>query len=162
MIKIKLQLEKVNKMNSKQKIIYTKNCLEFLGYKCVTPNDKDFRIYEGKNSVIPSMVDANFNDDFLNNWNWIMEVVEAIEKELDGSRPFKYGKLDALDFNIDNKSVKVKASFWTNPNTVNGNYWSYFKYNKKYNNISKKEAVVQAINQFLIWYNENNNNRQSR
>lgn len=28
---------------------------------------------------------------------------------------------------------------------------------KKYlENHSKKEAVVQAINQFLIWYNENN------
>lgn len=33
--------------------------------------------------------------------------------------------------------------------------WSYFKYNKKFNTITKKEAVVQAINQFLIWYSKN-------
>ena len=134
MIKIKLQLEKVNKMNSKQKIIYTKNCLEFLDYKCVTPNDKDFRIYEGKNSVMPSMVDANFNDGFLNNWNWIMEVVEKILK------------IYRTDFYLD-FDMPVSDTF-----TVS--IGSDGKYNSRgESNVSSKEAVVQAINQFLIWYN---------
>lgn len=131
MIKIKLQLEKVNKMNSKQKIIYTKNCLEFLDYKCVSPNDKDFRIYEGKNSVIPSMVDANFNDGFLNNWNWIMEVKDMIQR--------KFYFVDILGCGICTiKGIEGKTK---NPHISAASD-------------EPKEAVVEAINQFLIWYYE--------
>lgn len=130
MIKIKLQLEKANNMDSKQKIIYTKSCLEFLDYKCVTPDDKDFRVYEGKNSVIPSMVDANFSDGFLNNWNWIMEMVEAIEKKR---------------YEIDIFSNCVEICDTPDENYITESVGK-----------TKKEAVVQAINQFLIWYNNQN------
>lgn len=111
-------------MDSKQKIIYTKNCLEFLDYKCVTPSDKNFRIYEGKNSVIPSMVDANFNDGFLNNWNWLMEVYDKLMK-LPSLGDIKYPETGPL-------------GIFTN-----------IKYN-----IPDKEKTVHAINQFLTWYNE--------
>lgn len=165
MIKIKLQLEKVNNMDSKQKIIYTKNCLEFLDYKCVTPNDKDFRIYEGKNSFIPSKVDANFNDGFLNNWNWIMEVVEAIEEK---SSYTVMGRKILGEFEISRYNVKffftpnqnfllhlelrpyIYEDTWKHPMFKN-HIIKAFDFKKE----GKKAAVVQAINQFLIWYENN-------
>ncbi len=65
--------------------------------------------------------------EFHYNWSWIMEVVEAIEK---------LNKIVIIDGNkctitpIDSSYIFCK-------------------------NKSKKEAVVQAINQFLIWYNKN-------
>ncbi len=145
-------------MTEQEILEYNKRCAEFLGmHISVDPADGYdtgtwYKPSDIEGEVIPSPVL------FHSDWNWIMEVVEAIEKELDGSRPFKYGKLDSLDFIITNKKIKINASFWTNPYTVNGNYWSYFKYNKKFNNLSKKEAVVEAINQFLIWYNNEKTN----
>lgn len=48
-------------MDSKQIITYTKNCLELLGYKSVTPDDKDFSIYEGKNNNLSNMIDGAIN-----------------------------------------------------------------------------------------------------
>ena len=138
MIKTKLQLEKNKKMDNRQKITYTKNCLELLGYKCVTPDDKDFRIYKGENKSLPNMVDANFNDDFLNNWNWIMEIIEKILKD--------YRTDFYLDFDMpvsDTFTVSIGSD---------GNYNSNGK-----SIISSKEAVINAINQFLIWYKTNNN-----
>ena len=143
-------------MTQEEILQYNKRCAEFLDIVTEEPHWVEF------NKFMPNSIAMSYGRrhhieqlQFHSDWNWIMEVVEAIENLLDGTRPFKYGKLDDLSFNIGNESVKVKASFWTNPNTVDGNYWSYFKYNKKFDKVSKKEAVVQAINQFLIWYEQN-------
>lgn len=114
-------------MTQQEILDYNKNCLEFLGYKCVTPDDKDFRIYEGENKSLPNAVEANFNDDFLNNWNWIMEVVDAIEK--------KVAWVNIIGCKVDISSI------------FNGNAKT------------KKEAVVKAINQTLIWYNHANTDK---
>lgn len=59
---------------------------------------------------------------FHSDWNWIMEVVEAIEK---------------LGHIVD---------IWNNVCVI--------PHLKKCISETKKEAVVQAINQFLIWYNK--------
>lgn len=74
---------------------------------------------------------------YHSDWSWLMEVVEAIEKL-------------GCKFNIYHEDCLIEK-------------------NKKFivvthaiKNKTKKEAVVHAINQFLIFYNENNNNRQSR
>jgi len=150
---------------TQEEVLYNKRCLELLHYKCVTPDDKDFRIYEGKNSVIPSMVDANFNDGFLNNWNWIMTVVDAIE-EL-GSYTIM-----SITYKGDFEIKRYGVKFYFAPNNKNllqlelvpfmiDNTFKHpmFKYhiieNFDFKNRSKKEAVVQAINQFLIWYEQN-------
>lgn len=111
-------------MTKEEKIEYTKNCLSLLGYVCVTPDDKDFRIYEGKNNVLPNMIDANFNDGFINNWNWIMEVVDAIVEKT------KFKTIDECSEEEWYATIGITRLTIT----------------------SKKEAVVQAINQFLIWY----------
>lgn len=68
---------------------------------------------------------------YHSDWNWIMEVVEAIEK-LD--RGDEHGKFRLIRYG---SSVN-----WNNlPPSINSK--------------SPKEAVVQAINQFLIWYKKN-------
>lgn len=126
-------------MKTQERRTYTKNCLEFLAYKSVTPDDIDFRIYCGNNKIIPESIDANFNDGFLNNWNWIMEVKNNI------------CQLDIVDeFNVQYCSV------------AGGYYCSIFPYFKNsfqafYTKTidTEKEAVVQIMNEFLTWYKDN-------
>lgn len=59
---------------------------------------------------------------FHSDWNWIMDVVEAIEKKAW----------------VNIKGCAVDISTIANLNAP-----------------TKKEAVVEAINQFLIWYEQN-------
>ena len=76
---------------------------------------------------------------FHSDWNWIMEVVEKILKNY------------RTDFYLD-FDMPVSDTF-----TVS--IGSDGKYNSKgESTISSKEAVVKAINQFLIWYYENKTN----
>ena len=88
---------------------------------------------------------------FHSDWNWIMEVVEAIEKLKTETSTF--------EFHTQPKSVLIKEernySFekgdggrTSQPLKLNGSVWITGK--------TKKEAVVEAINQFLIWYNNEN------
>lgn len=59
-------------------------------------------------------------------WNWIMEVVEAINMIPNSKNP--------SDTTLQTKRTNVQSILRS----------------------ANKKAVVQAINQFLIWYNENN------
>ncbi len=73
---------------------------------------------------------------FHSDWNWIMEVVEAIEKlgfNTDFYSPIQYSTDNFHEFNIWNKPTS----------DIQGR------------SKIKKEAVVQAINQFLISYKQN-------
>ena len=63
---------------------------------------------------------------FHSDWNWIMEVVEAINKT---QSPRQGGDTTHSTLKREVQALLGKTA---------------------------KEAVVQAINQFLIWYNENN------
>ena len=67
---------------------------------------------------------------FYSDWNWIMEVVEAIEK--------------LADWNLECLNGEERQFQMCIP--LSGTYIT---------SKDKKEAVVEAINQFLIWYNEN-------
>ena len=122
---------------------YNKRCAEFLGYVNTTPTDKDFNIYKNEKGMIIgnqiyTMIEpmsARFHSD----WNWIMEVVEAIEKlgyeSLTGGSEYYYPE----------KGMRYIQSFIKDDMTI-------YQEAK-----TKKESVVQAINQFLIWYNEKTN-----
>ena len=109
---------------------YNKLCIEFLGYKNPI-EDKDFCFYEHSNynelSVIPKLLEANFENRFLNDWNWIHEVIEKIE----------------------NTPVCNKGGFAM---IINGTLcqWDGTSYIGK----TKKEAVIKAIYRFLKWYKE--------
>jgi len=146
-----------NQMNQDEILDYNIRCAKFLGWKIISKNE--FNLL-GENSYTGENKDVKWGIieflKFHSDWNRIHEVLDAIEEKLDGTRPFKYGKLDSLDFSISNHSVKVKALFWTNPDAISGNHWSIFKYNKKFGKLTKKEAVVQAVDAFLKWNEQQN------
>jgi hypothetical protein len=133
-------------MNNKEILEYNKRCAEFLGYKVITerPYDGAITVQEGCNN--PSFLHDRMPDEswyvypkFDSDWNWIMEVVEAIEKLYEGNAY-------CVQIKQDNCHIFVNTQF-------------SLAYNKFVNiferDISKKEAVVKAINQFLIWYEKN-------
>ena len=127
-----MKQDELNKRNSDIAIM--------LGYVNTTPTDKDFNIFENKQkpfTAIPRLIET-MSMKFHSDWNWLMEVVEAIEKlgyeSLTGGSEYYYpekGMRCIQSFIKDNITIYQEAK-------------------------SKKEAVVQAINQFLIWYNEHN------
>lgn len=156
-------------MNKEELQQYTLNCLEFLGYELFKvkrayrdmygsfeewsePEDVYIKnpTKEFKEHLIlsnPEDVGLDWNvklfdsyyypctDKFYSDWNKIMEVVEAIEK-----LSIKY-VVGITDNSCDIHSVFVKdLSF--NTYVKNGV-------------LNKKETVVQAINEFLIWYKQN-------
>ena len=77
---------------------------------------------------------------YHSDWNWIMEVVEAIEDK----------DIDDYPFIL---TMTVHNVFIENPMVIPNAYIVQAVIED-----SKKEAVVKAINQFLIWYNENKSN----
>lgn len=104
---------------------FNKRCAEFLGKeysdnRIVTP----YTHFSGQNPTGKVWEECRYHSD----WNWIMEVVEAIEK---------------LDYDV--VIAKTSCSIW-----IGGTSYSGSSKDCK----TKKEAVIQAINQFLIWYNE--------
>ena len=131
------QVNTLKKMTKQEILDYNKRCAEFLGYVNTTPTDKDFNIYENKKGMIIgkkiyTMLET-MSMQFQSDWNWVMEVVEAIEK---------------LKFRVEIKSVSC---------CIYKNSVLKFSFYGIKDKSSKKEAVVQAINQFLIWYNEKTN-----
>jgi hypothetical protein len=125
---------------------YNKRCAEFLGYELITPQmrkrpeqwkDNSYWEHKDKANVHTSkkVLGRDGYLEFHSDWNCIMEVVEAIEK-------LRYLVVIQSNFcqiqEIGTKENNFKPYIIA---SIYGNY--------------KKEAVVQAINQFLIWYNEN-------
>jgi len=106
-------------MTAEEILKYNKRCSEFLNLNM----DEEVVIYNM----------ASYPYDYLkfhSDWNWIMEVVEAIEKS-------------GYEIDIFSNCVEIC-------DTPDENYIT------EAIGKTKKEAVVNAINQFLIWYNENN------
>lgn len=118
-------------MTQEEILQYNKMCAEFLNLR----RDEEVAIY--KLNAYPYEY-LRFDSD----WNWIMEVVEAIENiEIKGQYIYsvqprgatceiKCSNQYSLAFDVQMPCIYEIAK-------------------------SKKEAVVQAINQFLIWYNQN-------
>ena len=118
-------------MTQEEILDYNKLCAEFLNLH----RDEEVAIY--KFTAYPY--------DFLkfhSDWNWIMEVVEAIEK-----LKFRF-EIALNEVNLYCISEEKRFSYAIN-------YHDCENYGEEMH-LTKKGAVVQAINQFLIWYNENN------
>lgn len=103
------------------------------------------------------LLSYNYILKFHSDWNWIMLVVEAIEK--------LKTKTSTFEFHIQSKSVLIKeeknyafeqgdGGKTSQPLKFNNSIWITEK--------TKKEAVICAINQFLIWYYEHTSNRKSK
>lgn len=119
-------------MNQKQTENYNRLCAQFLGGKYSSKYEYwDFLPVKWYRNFYLKTEDLEFHSD----WNWIMEVVEAIEKLNDN---FYFVKINTggcfihpLNDTKDYKGICYQAGK------------------------TKQEAVVQAINQFLIWYEQN-------
>lgn len=132
-------------MIQKELLKYNKRCIEFLGYLNTTITDKDFNIYVNEkgitinNKIYKSieLMSAKFNSD----WNWIMVIKEKI------------CQLNIVDeFNTQYDSVAkgfICSILPSYRDTFDSIYTKVCE--------TEKQAVVGAINQFLIWYNENKN-----
>jgi hypothetical protein len=104
-------------------------CAEFLGYVNTTATDPDFNIFENEKGMIignkiHTMLET-MSMKFHSDWNWIMEVWEKIK----------------LIPNFEDWYINLKLSSMRN--MICG----------KFSIVDPKEAVIQAIWQFLTWYN---------
>ena len=156
-------------MTQEEILQYNKRCAEFLGWKYsqnyesydelyfewdenddgvwykeenFVLNPKSCNIYFVKVNGV-CLKEYEYILKFDSDWNWIMEVLKQITK---------YGyNWELIDFNGTITEEKfMKCSIFN------------FELSKPYNKFTaessdEKEAVVQAINQFLIWYEQNKN-----
>ena len=128
-------------MTQEEILQYNKRCADFLGISngyfkseidCPTPEYQWMCThanctYEIQKEDFPLLSVWDYLK-FHSDWNWIMEVVEAIEK-----------------LGYDVVIAKTSCSIKMNKQLVKAALMLE----------TKKEAVVEAINQFLIWYNKN-------
>lgn len=148
-------------MTQEEILDYNRRCAEFLDWKFsqhYEHYDEFYYEWEEENSGVWYKVEDFVEDTdstyvkvegrglknyhyrlkFHDDWNWIMEVVEAIEK-----LPEHY--TTAIHSDTFDKGDEYKMFIFNNEGEIlvgeNGK--------------TKKEAVVNTINQFLIWYNEN-------
>ena len=125
---------------------YNKLCAEFLGWKYKPASDKTTKLHFPKgtwedNSQIGHCAKKGLC--FDSDWNWIMEIKQSIQKLKDVYRFAIEDGYVVIDGNIDTGTIYV---YHTNSGRL-----------QKGNNYlqSEKEAVVQAIWLFLLWYNKN-------
>ncbi len=108
---------------------YNKRCAEFLGW-----DESEFSRTNSPEYIVPNILRDNIivrsctpeNLKFHCDWNWIMEVVEAIVEKVG------FKTVDECSEEEWYATLGVTRLAIT----------------------SKKEAVVKAINQFLTWYNK--------
>lgn len=121
-------------MNEKEILEYNKRCAEFLGgslHKMQPPlNPQWFDLPFSKRGIPEGLLK------FHSDWNWIMEVVETIENKLNDSFNVDIVNKNQCEIVRNGEEFICGAGF----DTINHR---------------KKEAVVDAINQFLIWYEQN-------
>lgn len=154
-------------MTDKEILKYNKMCAKFLGWKysqnythyddwCFEWEERDDGVWYKESDLIKTpedsfkqyyvkvdgvyLSDYEYRLKFDSDWNFIMEVVEAIEK-------------------LERTNVYFSKTYlgeYTIEITHNEGIREYLNKTKKVfiRSYSKQEAVVQAINQFLIWYNK--------
>lgn len=113
----------------KQEILnYNKRCADFIKLDLSGAGFPYGYFYNG---IFYEIHEMKFHSD----WNWIMEVVDAIEK------------LDNFYVQIEESACYIYDISKFTDEQCNPFILCDLKLS------SKKEAVIQAINQFLIWYN---------
>lgn len=125
---------------------YNRRCAEFLKKPIKIYSDTPTITYYNFNNRMLTLNDMKFHSD----WNLIIEVVEAIEKL-------------GYQINITGNEVSIDSNIMSMKNIstqgiMNSSNISYFPtiISVTDEELSKKGAILKAINQFLIWYNEDN------
>lgn len=131
----------IKDMTNQEILDYNQRCAEFLGaYWCnddleTFPNG--YWMYDDDNDIdLPfNLEDMMFHLD----WNWIMEIIESIEKlEFRFEIAYNQVDLECIQPDLNRFSYHVNLS-------------DCVGYGEDLE-LTKKDAVVKAINQFLIWY----------
>lgn len=136
-------------MNKLEVLEFNKRCAEFLNLKLgwwihqdkpLTDDKKQWWDIDGK-TILGTRVYYNNDLQFHSDWNWIHEVLKHIE-ELKWNEKFAKSIYVSINFNecsIYDFDYKFTAQglFFTHKDSTT------------------KEAVIQTINQFLIWYKQN-------
>lgn len=137
-------------MTQEEILNYNKKCTKFLGYKCSInelyelPNMMTFKPKKGNNLCRTAKICTLDEMEFHNDWNWIMESVEFIERL----------------YNHPNKEIQVhikagEVCIFSMPYFLENNYYKEVYYlGEGYLNSSKIEAVFIAVSDFAKLYNE--------
>lgn len=105
-----------------------------------------------KNQLISEFMGNGSELNYDKSWDALMPVVFKINSFRGSPRPFVYGNPESVKLIISEVNVKINASFWTNPHTVNGNHWSHLSKRFNYNKYTPLEAAYQAVLAFVIWF----------
>lgn len=129
-------------MTQQEILEYNETCVKFLGWRKTHPNIKDWHIY-----ITPIGSISYDKMLFHSDWNWIMEVKSRIvnlQLSVSPSIHRLYFNTFACKKNHDEEFVyKVRI------------HSDFKELEFKSESNDEKEAVVQAIWNFLNWYNEN-------
>ena len=121
-------------MTQEEILKYNKLCADVMGWQNL--NDDSYPEYLTPMGDFYSLKNLMFDSD----WNWIMMVIEKIE---------------GLGFNTDSYSP-IQGSVELEDTLHQFNIWDKINPEIQGRAKTKKEATIQAIYKFLIWYNENN------
>lgn len=131
---------------------YNKKCAEFLFPELVDVDDAEiwgintlliesnqskYEILNNRRSNIFMSIDLKFRSD----WNWIMEVVDKIESLEDKQFYMEWIWLNKTNVGLYQRETNSGSTLWE--------YIARFSDSK-----TKKQAVIQAIDQFIDWYNK--------
>jgi hypothetical protein len=147
-------------MTNQERKEYNINCANFLNWIYVSSIDLKENKYPQLNEAgwykfIPKVAHAklhysyyigrsNHDLKFDSDWNWIMEVINKAEDvQTVGQRVY---------FDINPFKISVYCSGVLEKNLTSLSFTLEGTHLKRED---KKEAVISAINQFLIWYNKN-------
>jgi hypothetical protein len=122
---------------------YNKLCCDFIGTKVVGTTE----YYIGYECVIDKNKAhlAPFDSD----WNWIMIIIEKIHSI--NLEVKEYKVLEWFEVHLYSKGCLIKSGL----NHADGKTKSPYYYSNSVWKSSVKEAVIQAIWEFLNWYKEN-------
>lgn len=120
-------------MTQEEILKYNKLCADVMGWKNL--NDDSYPEYLTPMGDFYSLKNLMFDSD----WNWIMMVIEKIE---------------GLGFNTDSYSP-IHGSVESEATLHEFNIWDKINPEIQGRGKTRKQATVQAIYKFLIWYNEN-------
>jgi hypothetical protein len=138
--------DKMKKEYNKEE--YNKLCAEFMGYKLITPEMRKHpaewisSYWENPefNGSSKGVLCSENGLQYNTNWNWIMEVVDTIPQKVQGINV----SIHPNSCLITDTGVRGQLSLDASKNIV-----------RVLDAKNNKEAVVQAIWEFLNWYKDN-------
>lgn len=143
-------------MKQNELIEFNKRCSKILGYSNPI-SDRDFYFVEkdnNENSIFPKLIELNFEKRFYSDWNWIMEIVKLIQsKKVDFTIKSLWNEFNQKSYtevSVVKRVGEMSKDRAYIHNTVN----LYERHSSGFT--CEKDTVVDAINKFLIWYEQNN------